>query len=434
MAKILSCGKINKQYKYMLFYVIIKIVNDYFFSDLFPKQIKPEVLEPNNYPPNILIQIFFNYIGGFIFSSFLYLYQKKQGKNKIKEESQIQRDSLSKHTLIYDQKKPNYKNPSIYFTIALLIISLELIAILSNVGFWSILYWTFDIFFVSYINNLMFGIEIYSHKKLAIIIMIIFCTIFKFVSTYVIISNDEYNLFYKNHIILIPIIIILYIFLSLIRFYSLCKMKYLLDYKFIPETIFFFLYNSVGIIILLVPCLIFSFVQCKDKAELNDVDLICTIKIEAGDKIEYYFDSFSYFFEQLWRKDKNVGLNILYLFLFIIRLLLNALQLLYTILIIRHLNPEYYYCAYNLYCNLVRIASFINAIVNDGNIYSEIYNACSEFGSLIGMLIYLEFIDLKFCKLNFNLRKNIQNRSEIDYNIDELLSEKEENENENENN
>ena len=117
--------------------------------------------------------------------------------------------------------------------------SIELTRILYIIGFMSLFYFSFDLFFVAYINLIIFDKPIYSHKKCAIITILTISTLFKSLTTFEYISNDNYNLFYKNHIIFIPIIAISYILLSLMRFYSLCKIKWLLDYKFIPVRIFF---------------------------------------------------------------------------------------------------------------------------------------------------------------------------------------------------
>ena len=38
-----------------------------------------------------------------------------------------------------------------------------------------------------------------------------------------------------------------------------------------------------------------------------------------------------------------------------------------------------------------------------------------DIASIIGFLIYLEIIELNFCKLNYNLKKNIISRGENDY-------------------
>ena len=292
MAKFISFGKINKLYKYIWIYILIRIIDDYIFTEEFPEQIRPSIFGLQNYPPSILISIFFIYLGSFVFSILLYFYSQKQLKLGRKDEQTIKSDSLKRYELIYYIYQPDIKLRTIIFASFLWIISIEFTRILYIFGFMSLFYFSFDLFFVAYINLIMFEIPIYSHKKCAIICILIFSTLFKFLSTFEYILNDSYNLFYKNHIILIPIIAISYLCLSLIRFYSICKIKWLLDYKFIPLRIFFVLYNFIGVIILLIPCLISSYVKCVDKTKLNDVDLLCLIKKENGNNTEYYFDSF----------------------------------------------------------------------------------------------------------------------------------------------
>ena len=49
-----------------------------------------------------------------------------------------------------------------------------------------------------------------------------------------------------------------------------------------------------------------------------------------------------------------------------------------------------------------------------------------DIASILGFLIYLEIIELNFCNLNFNLKKNIAYRSELEYNISYELEEIEE--------
>ena len=425
MRKFISFGKYNKLYKYIWIYVIIRIINDYLFSETFPSQIKPNIFDSHNYPPNILVQIFFNYLATFIFSIFLNVYQKSiiNEVEEKRDESPIKSDKSQKYELIFDYSVPVIKLKAVFFTAILSIISIELINVITAVGFWSILFWVFDLFFVAYTNLIMFENPIFSHKKCAIIFILIFSTLFKFLSTFEYIFDDNYNLFYKNHIILIPIISISYLFLSLIRFYSLCKIKWLLDYKFIPLRIFFIIYNFFGTIILLIPCLIASYVRCADKIKLNDIDLLCLVKKENGNNTEYYFDSFSYYFEQIWKKDRDLGLNILYLLFFLIQLLLNALRLLYSILIIRHLNPEFYLCSFGIYFFIRRFVGLIKALIDNNNIKIEVYNTIAEIVSLISIMVYLELIELNICNLNYNLKKNIENRSIDDYKIYELNEE-----------
>ena len=46
-----------------------------------------------------------------------------------------------------------------------------------------------------------------------------------------------------------------------------------------------------------------------------------------------------------------------------------------------------------------------------------------DIASILGFLIYLEIIELNFCNLNFNLKKNIAYRSELEYSISYELEE-----------
>ena len=47
-----------------------------------------------------------------------------------------------------------------------------------------------------------------------------------------------------------------------------------------------------------------------------------------------------------------------------------------------------------------------------------------DIASIIGFLIYLEIIELNFCKLNYNLKKNIISRGENDYKFSIGIEEK----------
>ena len=81
MEKFISFGKNNKLYKYLWIYVIIRLVYDYLFSDVFPNQIKPSIFDSHNYPPNILIQTFFNHLGALI-SCLLFIFKTSDKNSK----------------------------------------------------------------------------------------------------------------------------------------------------------------------------------------------------------------------------------------------------------------------------------------------------------------------------------------------------------------
>ena len=73
-----------------------------------------------------------------------------------------------------------------------------------------------------------------------------------------------------------------------------------------------------------------------------------------------------------------------------------------------------------------------------------IFIIISQFFALIGILIYLELIELRFCKLDKNIKKNISIRANEDveaitdldesFTRDSLLGDNNENDNNNDNN
>ena len=388
-------------------------MNEYLFTKSFPDAIKPDIFEITNYPSNILIQEFFNYIGSFIFSIFLIIYEKSQTQKKENDnETRINSGFLYNYDLIYYTKQPNESNIKVIIFISIIsIISVETINNFMTLNLSGLVYWIIDRFFIANINLKLFGIPIYSHKKFSIVCILIFSTLFKFLSTYEIFINDEYNLIYKNHLFLAPIISIVYICVTIPRLYSICKIKWLLDYKYTPVSILYCIYSSVGIIFLLISSLISNFIKCVDKTVLNDIDLVCSIKIKTENETDY---SFSYFFEKLGDKE-TFGLNILYIFLFLIKISLNALRLLFTFLIIKHLNPEYYLCSFEIYFFLLRFIDLIKAIITENDIKVPTFSLFAEIISLICIMIYLELIELKFCNLNRNLKKYIEIRSSNEY-------------------
>ena len=59
-------------------------------------------------------------------------------------------------------------------------------------------------------------------------------------------------------------------------------------------------------------------------------------------------------------------------------------------------------------------------IYNDTFKYVSLYNLLAEFFAIFGTLIYLELIQLNFCRLDYYLKKNIVKSGKKESNIDEL--------------
>ena len=424
MGKIFALGKYNKLYKYIWIYIAIRVINEYFFGTSFPTKLVFKIFEPQNYPPTIIIQEVFNYFGAFILSLFLNHYEKKQ-MSELKEKEIFNHNDMdsstssSKIEYIYVEQEISSRasSLSIIFPIIFSIISTTLMFLYTHIGLKGLDIWVFDLFFMAILTKIIFDRPIYAHRKIAISILIIFSTIFKLVSTFLMMYDNNRRLLYKNHAAIIPFGIIAYIMLSLLRNYTICKIKWLLDVKYVTISSLLITYNLIGTIIFLIVSFPISFKKCADKEEFDDIDLICHATIEKDKKIEYYFDEYTYFFNHLWQIDKLVITNIFYIILFLVRIFLNFLRILYSILIIKHLSPEFYLCPASIYFLIIKILDLINAIIGKENISPEIFNSMAEFVSIFGIMIFLELIELKFLNLNVNIRKNIELRSMIEYQI-----------------
>ena len=70
---------------------------------------------------------------------------------------------------------------------------------------------------------------------------------------------------------------------------------------------------------------------------------------------------------------------------------------------------------------ILTVLSLINDYINkhhdNANIPLSICNILLLLFYLIGSIVYLEFIELNFCKLNFYLRRNIKDRADSDFKL-----------------
>ena len=78
------------------------------------------------------------------------------------------------------------------------------------------------------------------------------------------------------------------------------------------------------------------------------------------------------------------------------------------------------------------ILAFINALANDKiqdiNIVIELLNILIIFFYLLGSIVYLEFIELNFCKFNYYTKRNIKQRAirESRFSLESIMSDIEE--------
>ena len=88
MAKIITLGEYNKQYKYIWFLVLSRFLYTYIFSySTIPLTFKPKFLTLKSLPTSVLAKDFIDYLVMFICSFLLLIYEKWRLKKDIKKPS-----------------------------------------------------------------------------------------------------------------------------------------------------------------------------------------------------------------------------------------------------------------------------------------------------------------------------------------------------------
>ena len=427
MAYFITLGKYNTLFRYFWYHIIVRFFSEYLIQSFFPR--KTNVFKDNPLPPDLLIQEGFNYLGTFICSLFLMKYEVNQTKiNKpIDHKSGIQpilpetRNKNQEVILIYNDAEGSICQFSNFIIIILLFICEQSINIFLSFSLRGLDFWMPELLFICYLTYKMFRIPIYLHKKVAIIFILIFCTLFKSLSLVYRFDDDPDERIYKYYKWIIPIGIIIFVLIELLRSYTFCKIKALFDYKFVLTSKFLAAYGLFGAVLCFSSSIISTNVACISQSKFKYVKLICNVNHNG----KYYYDSYSNFFNLLWR-NRDIYINIIFIFIFLIEIILSFFLKLYALLILKKLNPEYYICSNSLYYFIIDLFDvFAYLITGDREFkYYKVFGTLAEFLSLLGTIVYLELIELHFCGLDHDLKKYIGERSlseskTIEFNGDE---------------
>jgi hypothetical protein len=130
-----------------------------------------------------------------------------------------------------------------------------------------------------------------------------------------------------------------------------------------------------------------------------------------------YYDNYSGYFEKFF---KNILISIT---IFVLKATFCFFNKVFTIYIIQNLSPEYIICSNAIFFILTEITDLILLIfIKDGFKFYKLFGMIAEIFCFIGSLIYLELIEFHCSGLNYNTKKNIKIRAEIDKNIGVLIN------------
>jgi len=220
-------------------------------------------------------------------------------------------------------------------------------------------------------------------------------------------QKEEDKTFYQRYPLLF-FFILLYLLLILLRSYVNTQIKILMDLKFVTNRTLLISYGFIGFCMCLLAGIFTSCVPCFDFIN----NYVC--KMNYGDKM--YYDHFLDYIES-W---KNM----------LVRLIVNILGAItfffdkyYCIMIIKNYTPIHpifsFFIQYFIEKTFLLIFTPIffpeDLFPNENQLEKFLLDESIDVASIFGLLFYLEMIELNFCGLNFNLRKNIIIRGKEEY-------------------
>ena len=121
----------------------------------------------------------------------------------------------------------------------------------------------------------------------------------------------------------------------------------------------------------------------------------------------------------MWRQDRNSTINSIYIILYVIKMFLKAIIYFLGFLIIEYLTPVFYLFARWTADFIVYLIYIIYYLSTSSLNINFIFDILFLVFSFLGMITYLEIIELNFCNLNRDVKENIEQRAETE--ILELL-------------
>ena len=429
MGKI-SFGGINKSLLFIILMSVCMVLNQYLYGfiyiECFYKMNIYQILynaiidkEKSDFPRHRLFDPFFSYLGIILCALFIPKEKNRKRENEIDENENSKGSNLA-IKLIHNKAKKFIKTQKgiiIFVGILILwIIEENLILIFVDI-FQDLDFWFFELIFISLIFSEYFIFKIYSHQILGMAISIGIGSILKIYNiTIAFTSEDADKTLYSKYPFLC-VFIILYLSIIMARSYVNTQLKVFMDLKFISHRTLLIFYGLTGAIICLIVGVIISFIPCPYFMK----NYVCNVNYD--DKI--YYENIQSYIES-WQ---NMLVRAIIIVLGILTFFFHKY---YYTLIIKAYTPIHVIFSFpwQFFIEKTFLLIFTSIFFRD-DLFSQdkqlekfLLDISGDISSIIGFFIYLEMIELNFCQLNYNLKKNIIERGENEYNISLEIHEK----------
>ena len=311
--KFIGFGSCSKSYLYILFAIILKGLDDNFFSFT---SVSPEMKTGIfTFTPvlanHIIIQNFYRYVSFIIGGLICEFILKKNLQSKGKKSTDVDNSSndiiLNMPILLHNDVEENFKTPLLEICIISFIYALhgELLDILYLFKIINLYFWTIHIIFIFFFMNKYFIIKFYNFQKCSLYFMIVVVSILLLISSFLPVSianssNDEKSkessydiikLLTGSYLYNICLVIIINFIASVMSF-ARVKVKVLVDYKYVSPYIIVIFVGIFGILLTLIELIISSSFKCH-----NDIRHFCMAK--SSENHDKYIDNIKIYFSSL---------------------------------------------------------------------------------------------------------------------------------------
>ena len=414
---IITFGGINKSLLYIILAGVLKVLNQYTYGFIyigclyqmnFYRILYNAIIDSNktDFPRHRVFDTLFSYIGVIILS-----YCISQKNNKDEHEDLM--ESKLELNLIHEDTYNYFETQNSMFVlikiIILWVIEENLLLIFVDI-FQDLDFSCFELIFISIIFSKKFYFKLYAHQIIGIAISVgvsFSSRIYNLILSMTSEQKEEDKTFYQRYPLLF-FFILLYLLLILLRSYVNTQIKILMDLKFVTSRALLIFYGIIGFFMCLLAGIFTSFVPCFDFIN----NYVC--KMNYGDKM--YYDHFLNYIES-WQ---NILVRLIVILLGAITFFFDKY---YCIMIIQNYTPIHpifsFFIQYFIEKTFLLIFTpifFPDDFFPKRNQFKKfLLDESVDIASIIGLLIYLEMIELNFCGLNFNLKKNIIIRGKEEY-------------------
>ena len=369
-----------------------------------------------------LISHLYKYLGYTIFG-YIFFYislRKRQNKEKQKNIETTGR-SQGETTKSLIVKKNNISQKSKFLIIiACFIYSLQSlirkIIQLFKVGELDL--WIFNVFFITLFMNYYLGSRIYKHQKYSLLFIFVTNIILLFICSFIPKEKkvNEPSTIIEEIGYLSILVYLIYIILSCASSFSKVLSKNLMDLKYISPYHLIFIMGIFGVILHVITLIFTSCISCIFSGDERPKQ--CRIENNKN----YYMESVPIYFSNMKNQinDNPTFFYVETLIVYPCFLFIGFIQFAFEMLLITYLNPNYKLISDCLYFAIKKLIEYNRKNEEKYNPVKFTIEYIAEILAILGYMIYLEIIELRFCGLDNDIKKKIMDRSFRESNIKAL--------------